>query len=193
MSGMSDDLAEAKTQLRQQCCAVRKSLGDETRAHASQSICEALDRWEVFRQSESILTCMPIKGEVDLTALLARHIEKRWALPRIILEENHRMVFHSYDATRLIRHPFGMAEPAADLPVVPPKAIQLSRVLGLAFDHRGWRLGYGGGYFDRFLAKFSGVSVGIVFQALLLDEIPHGEHDVSMQWIATESGLLQTT
>jgi 5-formyltetrahydrofolate cyclo-ligase len=189
---MSDDLAEAKSQLRQQSRAVRKSLGEEKRARASQSICEILERWTIFQQSESILAYMPIKGEVDLTALLHRHPEKHWALPRIIPEENHRMIFHPYDATRLVRHPFGMAEPAADLPLVAPEAIELALVPGLAFDRRGGRLGYGGGYFDRFLADFAGVSAGIVFHALLLDEIPHGEHDMSMRWIVTESEMIQT-
>ena len=93
---------------------------------------------------------------------------------------------------RLVRHPFGMAEPAADLPTLPPEAIRLALVPGLAFDCHGWRLGYGGGYFDRFLKDFSGVSVGIVFHALLLDEIPHGSFDVPMQWIVTEGDFFVT-
>jgi len=189
---MSDDLAEAKIRLRKRCRQLRAALGDETRARASQSICERLENWMIFRQSQTILTYMPIKGEVDLTSLLDRHPEKYWVLPRIIPEENHRMVFHAYDAGRLVRHPFGMAEPAADLPAVPPGAIQLALVPGLAFDRHGWRLGYGGGYFDRFLQKFAGVSVGVVFGALLLDAIPHSQLDVAMQWIVTEGDLFVT-
>ena len=189
---MSDDLAEAKIRLRKRCRQLRAALGDETRSRASQSICERLENWMIFRQSQSVLTYMPIKGEVDLTSLLDRHPEKYWVLPRIIPEENHRMVFHAYDAGRLVRHPFGMAEPAADLPAVPPGAIQLALVPGLAFDRHGWRLGYGGGYFDRFLQKFAGVSVGVVFGALLLDAIPHSQLDMAMQWIVTEGDLFVT-
>ena len=136
---------------------------------------------------------MPIKNEVDLTPLLTRHSEKRWVLPRIIPEEDHRMVFHPYDAARLVRHPFGMAEPAADLPTVPPEALELVLVPGLAFDRHGWRLGYGGGYYDRFLKGFAGISAGIVFHALLLDDLPHGEFDVPVQWVVTEEGMLKTS
>jgi 5-formyltetrahydrofolate cyclo-ligase len=184
---MTDDvIANAKSQLRQQCRKMRTSLGEETRARASQSICDSLARWPVFQQSASILTYMPIKGEVDLTPLLDRHPQKYWILPRILPEEEHRMVFHPYDPNRLVRHPFGMAEPSPDLPVVAANEIQLALVPGLAFDRRGWRLGYGGGYFDRFLKEFSGVSVGVVFQALLLDGLPHNEFDVPMKWIVTE-------
>jgi 5-formyltetrahydrofolate cyclo-ligase len=188
---MSDSLTETKSQLRQQCRKLRASLGEENRTRASQSICEQLESWTIFQHSHSILTYMPIKNEVNLTPLLTRHPEKRWLLPRILSEEEHRMVFHPYDAARLVRHPFGMAEPAADLPTVPPETIQLAFVPGLAFDRRGWRLGYGGGYFDRFLKNFAGVSAGIIFQVLLLDEIPRGPFDVPMQWIVTELGVTQ--
>ena len=189
---MSDDLAEAKIQLRKHCRQLRAALGDETRARASLSICERLENWMIFRQSQTILTYMPIKGEVDLTPLLDRHPEKQWILPRILPEENHRMVFHPYDAARLVRHPFGMAEPQADLRTVPPDSIQLALVPGLAFDRRGWRLGYGGGYFDRFLKDFSGVSVGIVFQALVPANLPHDSFDAPMQWIVTEGDFIVT-
>jgi 5-formyltetrahydrofolate cyclo-ligase len=186
---MSDELTEAKSQLRQKLRKLRASLGDETRSRASQLICEALEAWPIFQQSETILTYMPIKGEADLTPLLTRHPEKQWILPRIIPEEDHRMVFHAYDAGRLVLHPFGMAEPTADSPIVPREALQLVLVPGMAFDRQGWRLGYGGGYFDRFLKSFMGISVGIVFCALFLESLPHGEFDVSMQWIATENGM----
>ena len=188
---MPDELAEAKLQLRKHCRQLRASLGEETRARASQSICDALEGWQIFQQSQAILTYMPIKGEADLTSLLTRHPEKYWILPRIIPEENHRMVFHAYDAARLVRHPFGMAEPTADRPTVPPDAIELALVPGLAFDRRGWRLGYGGGYFDRFLKDFAGVSAGVTFHALLLDEVPRTPLDVPMRWVVTETGIYQ--
>jgi 5-formyltetrahydrofolate cyclo-ligase len=188
---MSDSLAETKTQLRQQARKLRASLGDEARARASQSIGDSLERWTIFQQSETILTYMPIKSEVDLSPLFTRHPEKRWVLPRIIPEEDHRMVFHPYDAARLVRHPLGMLEPAADSPEIPPDKIQLVLVPGLAYDRHGWRLGYGGGYFDRFLTSFAGVRAGIVFHALFLDELPRGPFDVPVQWIVTERGIFQ--
>ena len=135
---------------------------------------------------------MPIPGEACLTSLLECQPQKLWVLPRIIPEENHRMVFHPYDAGRLVLHPFGMAEPAPDLPIIPPGEVQLALVPGLAFDRLGRRLGYGGGYFDRFLCDFTGVSLGVIFQALLFDHLPCCEHDVPVKWIVTEVGLLHT-
>lgn len=179
------DIAEQKHQLRRACRKIRKELGDETRQQASLSICAWIEAWPVFQHSTFILAYMPIAGEVDLRQLLERQPEKRWILPRIIPEENHRMVFHPYQAGRLVLHPFGMDEPVADLPVILSGEVQLALVPGVAFDRMGRRLGYGGGYFDRFPRDFTGVSLGVTFQALLLDGLPHGEHDVPMQWIVT--------
>jgi 5-formyltetrahydrofolate cyclo-ligase len=184
------DITWQKRQLRHSCREARDELGEDRRQHASQAICAQLETWPVFQRAEVILGYMPMRGEVDLTSLMVRHPQKRWVLPRIIPEENHRMVFHSYLPGRLVRHPYGMAEPAADLPIIPASEVQLALVPGLAFDKQGRRLGYGGGYFDRFLGDFCGVSVGVVFQALLLDQLPFGEHDVAVMWIVTEMGLL---
>ena len=185
------EIARQKRQLRRSCRQVREQLGAATRQHASQAICRWIEAWPIFQDAVVIQAYMPMLGEVELTPLLERHPEKQWVLPRIIPEENHRMVFHPYLPSRLVHHPFGMAEPDADLPVIPPDKIQLALVPGLAFDQVGRRLGYGGGYFDRFLSVFCGVSVGVVFQALLLEQLPCGIHDLTVMWIVTELGLLR--
>jgi 5-formyltetrahydrofolate cyclo-ligase len=184
------DIAEQKRQLRRSCRQIRRGLGEAGRQQASHSICGWIESWSVFQRSAVILAYMSIPGEACLTSLLERQPQKHWVLPRIIPEEGHRMVFHPYDSGRLVFHPFGMAEPAPDLPIIPPSEVQLALVPGLAFDRMGRRLGYGGGYFDRFLRDFSGVSLGVIFQVLLLDHLPYWEHDVPVEWIVTEAGIL---
>jgi 5-formyltetrahydrofolate cyclo-ligase len=190
---MMQEIAELKRQLRRACRQVRDELGDVTRQQASLSICGWIETWPVFQQSSVILAYMPMKDEVDLTRLIEHRPQKRWVLPRILLEERHRMVFHPYVSGRLIHHPFGMDEPTPDLPIVPSSEVQLALVPGLAFDRKGKRLGYGGGYFDRFLYDFSGVSLGVTFQALLLDDLPSSEHDILVGWIVTEAGFFHPT
>ncbi|MFZ5909942.1 MAG: 5-formyltetrahydrofolate cyclo-ligase [Chloroflexota bacterium] len=187
---MTDAVSDLKQRLRQQCRETRRALGEQARMQASAAICAHIETWRFFQRSSVLLTYLPMRGEVDLTPLLLRHPGKRWLAPRILPEENHRMALHVYDPQRLVRHKFGMLEPAADLPEVLPTEVQMVLTPGLAYDRRGWRLGYGGGYFDRFLQDFEGVSLGVVYAALLLDELPHGTFDVPMDWIATEQGLL---
>jgi len=190
---MYNPVTEAKTDLRHIYRRLRKELDEEARVRLSGYVCKHLENWAIFQQSKCILSYMPIKGEVDLTSLVDHDPEKRWVLPRIIPEEDHRMVFHEYCAGNLVVHPFGMAEPAPDQSTVPTEEIQLALVPGLAFDFHGWRLGYGGGYFDRFLQDFSGVSVGIAFHAFLLGILPHDSFDVPVQWIAPEKGFFKAS
>jgi 5-formyltetrahydrofolate cyclo-ligase len=187
---MTVSISEQKSQLRKECRAIRKALGEDVRAQASRAICEHLESWSLFQQSRTILVYMPVQFEADLTPLLSRHPRKRWVLPRIIPEENHRMDFRPYDVNRLVQHRFGMLEPASDSTVIAEEEIELTLVPGLAYDRLGYRLGYGGGYYDRFLSRFGGVSAGIIFHTLLLDSIPHDAHDVPVQWIVTERELI---
>jgi 5-formyltetrahydrofolate cyclo-ligase len=189
---MFSSIADQKSQLRQRCKAIRKELGDEARQQASLTICAHLVPWNAFRSAETILTYMPMRGEVNLRPLLMDFPEKRWLLPRILPGEDGRMVFHEYDPDNLIVHPYGMAEPAPHLPQVSADEIRLVLAPGLAFDRSGRRLGYGGGYYDRFLQGFRGISVGVVFQALLLESLPNGEHDVPVDWLVSENGLIKT-
>ncbi len=186
---MSEAIATLKQQLRRQCRQRRDALGEQTWRQASAAICDHIESWHLFLRSQCILTYLPMRGEVDVTPLLTRYPDKLWLVPRILPQENHRMALHVYDAQYLVRHPFGMLEPSADLPEVSPAEVQLVLTPGLAYDRRGWRLGYGGGYFDRFLQNFEGVSLGIVYAALFLKSLPHGKFDVPLDWVVTEDGI----
>jgi 5-formyltetrahydrofolate cyclo-ligase len=184
------DVAEQKRQLRRSCHQIRTGLDEAARQPASLAICGWIESGPVFQRSAVILAYMPIPGEACLTSLFERQPQKRWVLPRIIPAENHLMVFHPYDAGRLVLHPFGMAEPTPNMPIVLSSEVQLALVPGLAFDRLGVRLGYGGGYFDRFLRDFTGITLGVIFQALLFDHLPSGKHDLPVEWIVTEAGFL---
>lgn len=177
----------SRHQLRRACRAVRRQLGEAQRQRFSRQICDHLAGWRIFQHAQTVGAYLPMKGEVDLRPLLEQFPAKRWVLPRI--REERQMDFHLYDLARLVVHPFGMLEPAADLPIVPAADIALLLVPGLAYDRRGWRLGYGGGYYDRFLAGFGGISVGVTFHALLLEALPHEPHDAPVGWVVTERGL----
>ena len=189
---MTEAIAEQKARIRKDCRQVRQALGETFRAGSSQAICAKIEDWSIFQKARVRLSYMPVKSEVDLRSLLEKYPGKSWVLPRILPEETHSMCFHPYDPQRLTIHPFGMAEPASDLPVVSPEQIELALVPGLAFDRNGWRLGYGGGYYDRFLREFGGISLGVVYDVLLLENLPRDKHDMPMQWLASENMLYRT-
>ena len=185
---MPEDISVLKEQLRQQCRKKRVSLSEDSRSQASLSIRRYIQLWSVFQEAQVIFTYMPMNEEVDLLPLLTDNPQKEWVIPRI--QPHNQMILHPYHPQKLVRHRFGMLEPDSTLPRVSPDRVELVLVPGLAFDQKGWRLGYGGGFYDTFLSALPGlVTLGITYHTLLLDELPHMTHDIPVMALVTEKGI----
>ena len=185
---MPENITDIKKQLRQSCREKRASLGKDYHLKASLMICHQIETWEVFQNAVIILSYLPMRDEVDLLSLMENHPQKNWLLPRI--QPHSRMLFHPFIPGRLLRHRFGMLEPDPALPVIPADQVELVLTPGLAFDLHGWRLGYGGGFYDRFLSgQHPLISLGVTYQALLLPDLPHQEYDVPVKYLVTENGV----
>ena len=185
---MTDEISVLKEQLRQQCRIKRVSLSEDYRKQASFSISRNIQFWSVFQKAQVIFTYMPMNEEVDLFPLLADNHEKGWVIPRI--QPHNRKILHPYHPQKLVHHKFGMLEPDSTLPQISPDRVELVLVPGLAFDQKGWRLGYGGGFYDTFLSDLPDlITLGITYHTLLLDELPHMAHDIPVMALVTENGI----
>ena len=187
---MSDSTATQKHLLRQHFKKLRQQVNEASHGENCRAICERIAGWAFFQQAGVILTYLPIKSEVDLRHLFLTHPDKKWCLPRLV-ENEKRMQFHPYDPQKLVRHRFGMDEPSDNLPIVAPNQIQLTLVPGLAYDLYGRRLGYGGGYYDRFLPNFTGVSLGVTLDELVVDHLPGDDFDVPVNFVVTQTRLTE--
>ena len=167
---------------------MRDELGPAFRVQASQEISARILRWDGFPAAGVVFAYLPMRGEVDLRPLMAVAPPKvRWAIPRVAEGPDRHLVFHDYNPERLIQHRFGMLEPDPTLPEIALDPANLILVPGLAFTLRGHRLGYGGGYYDRLLsATGHAPTLGVCYQALLVDEIPHAAHDLPVDYLVTE-------
>ncbi|MGO5027457.1 5-formyltetrahydrofolate cyclo-ligase [Candidatus Agathobaculum pullicola] len=87
---------------------------------------------------------------------------------------------------------YGIDEPNACAQEIPPEEIELVLVPALACDRKGYRLGYGGGYYDRFLCRTGGVGMALCAEQRLVDSLPHTALDQRCQWIITERQVLRT-
>jgi len=177
-----------KPALRSHFRNLREALSPEEVAAASAAVCRRLAGWPVLQTADTVLTYLAFQNEVDLAPLL-RHLPRvRWVVPRI---EGRQLILHPYDPARLVRHPFGMLEPDPGLPVVDPTALDVVLVPGVAFDRRGGRLGFGGGYYDRFLPTTPALRVGVTYDRCLTDALPCTEADQRMDWVVTPTELLR--
>jgi len=184
----SEALGLAKRALRARCRRVRDELGTAQRAQASQHICERIQEWDAIRSANVVFTYLPMRGEVDLRPLLAETPQVQWAIPRVIETPEPHLLFHAYQPDHLVLHRWGMLEPDPSAPLITPEQVDLILVPGLAFDRRGFRIGYGGGYYDRLLSRRGrAITLGVCYQALLLDDVPHEAHDLPVEYLVTES------
>jgi len=181
-----------KSSLRVRCRALREAMTPEQVACASARICDHLAAWPVFQQAHTVMTYMAFGNEISLMPLLERFPARRWVIPRTLAKPEPRLILHPYDPTRLVRHRFGMLEPDSSLPVVEPSDLEVVLAPGLVYDRHGYRLGYGGGYYDRLLACVAAIKVGIACAALVMDRIPNDEFDQPVDWLASEMGICQS-
>ncbi len=174
--------------MRTRCRQFRNELGETHRLRSSQAICDHILGWPGFPSSGAVFTYLPMRGEVDLQPLITAAPAILWAIPRVVETPTHQLVFHAYDRERLIRHRWGMFEPDPALPVIGPEQASLILVPGVAYTRAGYRLGYGGGYYDRLLsAPGHPPALGVCFEALLLEEIPRQAHDLPVDFVVTEA------
>lgn len=164
-----------------------------TAAALNAAVAAAVRGAAAYRAARTVATYRAFGSEVDLSALLADE-GKSFAFPRVRASPAPHLTFHALtdprDPSAWERHRFGQLEPREDSPTVRPEELDLVLVPGLAFDRRGYRLGYGKGYYDRFLPLLrpEAVVVGVTLDVLVLPELPRHEHDVRLGYLVTESG-----
>jgi len=172
-----------KPELRQRLCTLRECMSAEEVTAASIALCRRLAAWPPLLQAHTVLAYLAFRNEPDLSHLFTLRPDLQWVVPRIA--PGRRLVLHPYDPARLVRHRFGMLEPSADLPLVDPATLDVVLVPGVAFDRQGGRLGFGGGYYDRFLPTTPALRVGIAFDPCVVEELPCEPQDQRVDWVVT--------
>lgn len=134
-----------------------------------------------YRSATSVMAFVGCKGEPDTDPLFARLAAdgKQLLLPRV--QDGDIVVCSGLDPRTPSR--FGVSEPTG--PALPESAVGLVIVPGLAFTAAGYRLGYGGGFYDRFLPKLAAPSVGVCFAEQLVDDLPVQPHDIPVQHVVS--------
>lgn len=173
-----------KSDLRKALLARRKALSAERRVQESRAIMDRLRDLPAFRAARTIVGYAPQSEEVDILPLLAELAKKgrTVALPRTVRPTLE--IFRWKDGDPLVPGPFGIREPSSGAGRLLPSEVDLVLVPGVAFDRRGHRLGFGHGYYDRFLSAIpDAAQVGVAFTEQLVDRVPDEPHDVTVDWL----------
>jgi len=186
-------LPEEKRALR---AAVRVRRGEAARAgrDAAEALADGVLQAVRMPPRAVVAGYLPIRDEIDVGPLL-RRLRARGhdvVLP-VVVEPGVPLVFRRWqEDAPLAEGPFGTRQPAAGAPEMLPEVVILPM---LAFDRRGYRLGYGGGYYDRTLALLRRrrpvIAVGVAYAAQEVPAVPRGPHDQALDWIVTEREAIE--
>lgn len=170
--------------------AVRKALPAEARAQRSQAIVERLLALRAWKDAEVVAAFVAIRGEVDLSELRVRaHAAgKTVALPRVDYELGRIVLLAHAPGDPLEPGSLGVPEPTPSAPRIALSAVDLVVVPGLAFDPRGYRVGYGKGFYDQMLPTLTeALSCAVGFDFQLVSEVPDQPHDVPVDVLITDA------
>jgi 5-formyltetrahydrofolate cyclo-ligase len=184
---------QAKKDIRAEVLRRRKSLDAGSADGNSRVIEVMLAGSGLLRDVSAVLCYVSSKdNEVDTHGIIRGLLAGGKTVFVPVCEMNRRAMLWSrlLALEELERSHFGLLEPAAKYRRVEPcPAGAACLVPGLAFTRAGWRIGYGGGYFDRFLDTFSGVPIGLAHGLQIVEHIPTDEHDRPVDYLVTESGV----
>jgi len=187
-------LAESKTALRAGLRAELKALAADDRTSASAKLCARVRASAAWQNARAVLLFFPVASEPDISPLLddALAAGKLLALPRFNAATNAYAAVRVIDPVReLVVGPFQVHEPVAACPVEPLNRLDLALVPGLGFDARGHRLGRGKGHYDRLLAGFTGMKIGVAFDFQIVAEVPREPHDIALDAVVTPTRRIE--
>lgn len=185
----SEELKAWRKQERKRLIAARLAVDDETRNRWRGHIDLTLERHFPALHEETLAFCWPIQGEYD-ARFLARQLRERGcitALP-VVVGPGKPLIFREWHAgIPLVEGALGIPYPPESLEVTPSAVLLPMN----GWDARGYRLGYGAGFFDRTLAAFTRrpVVIGVTFELARIDTIYPQDWDIPVDFVVTEKGL----
>ncbi len=181
----------SKSQLRARFAEMRRGLSRDYRQKMSIEIQSRLLCCEEYSQADMILTYVSEDSEPDTLGLIHAAFAngKKVAVPKCV--EGNNMEFYFIKSTAdLVKGKYGLMEPdTGKCKKAIPTEQSLCVVPALSFDAKGYRLGKGGGYYDRFLKDFKGKSAGFCYNSFLRLTLPKDTFDMPVDIIVTENFL----
>ena len=190
----STDLAKRKADMRRLFSRLRADIPLNEKQTLDSILTDTVVNLPEFIKADTVLCYYPIKSEPNVLpiATLALSLGKTVAFP-ISHRDTHTLSFHKLSELSEIRTgEYGIFEPCASA----PEPTDLSRAIcitpAISFDRAGHRIGWGGGYYDRFLKDFGGISVCVIYSALETESVPADAFDMTVDLIVTEKGVIYT-
>ncbi|MFJ7677945.1 5-formyltetrahydrofolate cyclo-ligase [Peribacillus sp. NPDC097284] len=187
-------MRENKKIIRQRIRTHLMEMSNEEHEELSNKIAENLFSLDEWKQAKTIGITISIYPEISTV----RIIEQAWregksiAVPKCYPEEKTMDFKKITSFNQLESVYYGLLEPMEDTKKASVRELDLLVVPGLAFSNEGYRLGFGGGYYDRFLSHYSGKTLALAYDVQILDDLPIEVHDIAVGKLITPTKVLRT-
>lgn len=179
-----------KETLRASIKAQRKQLTKDEIHKKSAKVYSALFSSEILQDAKTVMVYLSAFNEVRTEMIIDTLLQSGVRVCAPVTDTKRMSITPYYleDAKKLIQGAFKIAEPTRDCEA-KPEDIDAVLVPGIAFDKSGNRMGFGAGYYDRFLHSYDGIKIGICYDFQLFDKIPKDSHDITMNYIISEDKI----
>lgn len=185
---------ENKDSIRKEMFKLRSELTDVVKSAWDLHILEALLQTEAYKKATVIFTYIAFEGEVDTLAFIQHALsdQKKVCVPRVHSIKEGMDAFLITDLTQVKKGFYGISEPLETAPLIQPQDIDLVIVPGVAFDRQKGRVGYGGGFYDRYLRRTDSSTprIALAYDFQLLDSLPLESYDERVSMILTNKDIL---
>lgn len=172
-----------KNKLRKKTLALLASLDKAEHDEKSSKLAELLFETEEWKRAHFVGVTLARYPEIGTEAIIRRAWQsgKTVAIPETIYP-GHKMQFREYkNGDQLIKKKFDLFEPSEEAKLVPKNQLSLLIVPGVVFNSAGYRIGFGGGFYDRYLTDFLGDTISLAFYEQVNEELVVEDHDIPVQ------------
>ena len=173
-------ITQSKRKLREYYKKIRDNINKNVLKEKSFEICETFLTSLEYKNSFNVMVYKNIGSEIQTSLLLQKIIadKSKVFVPKIIGNEISALKINQTSVFKVSK--LGVSEPICEI-AIDKNEIEIIIVPGIAFDENGFRIGYGGGYYDRFLKDYKGLTIGLCPRECLIEKFEHDEFDISVK------------
>lgn len=187
-----NDIKSTKILLRSKYKAIREKMTKAEKQLCSEKIISSVAELKEYKENDVLFTYVSKDIEVDTTEIIKMALmqNKQVIVPKCVANTRNMDFYRIDSLQQLEKASFGLMEPITDKCVkITDFCTGVCLVPGLSFDMDGFRLGYGKGYYDRFLSQFTGITVGLCYNNSISHNLPHGFYDKAVDILVTDKDI----
>ncbi|MDD3224149.1 MAG: 5-formyltetrahydrofolate cyclo-ligase [Clostridium sp.] len=180
-----------KKEIRHYILNEKAKLLEDNKKQLDDAIYNNVINCNFFIKSKFIFTYVSFENEVYTHSIIKKALSqgKRICVPKIISKKSGMVACEIKSMQELVEGKYGILEPISDNNKIDSKDIDFALIPGLAFDKDGYRIGYGGGFYDRFLASADFYKMGLSYEFQFMNNVPKEDFDEKIDGMITEKGI----